>query len=136
MQELANLLAPLFEILTVEVVSVFLMMFFVLLFFGLMRVVKHFAGNEQAKQLKAIWEMVDDVIYDSVIEVALSPATVAIADERMADIRARLGHDVDERMAAVLVHVENYIELYVPIDIDLVFLYARAERIYQEARQS
>lgn len=134
-ENLTEALEPLLALFANDVVATLVMVLFVVLLFVLAQVVRRFQNNEQLSGLANMWKLVDDVIYDAIIETALSPETVSVAQERVDHIHETLGHEVDIRMAAVLVHIENYVENYIPMDIDLVFLYHRAERIYQESRE-
>lgn len=130
-----ELLQGLLSAFSTEVVTVVIIGVFTLLFFVLMQVAKRFSGNEKASALIKFFNMIDDVLYDAIVEVALSPRDVEAAKTDAERYARELGFDIDYRMVAVLRHAENFIEQYLPIDVDLPLLYARAERIYQEVSE-
>jgi hypothetical protein len=110
---------------------------FVIMFALLSFLIVALHQNEKTKGYAEALNVVADFAEDLIVTVALSPANLQYAISVTPDYAERLNKpDLDYRMVAVLLRLEEFVEEHIPYDIELVVLYHRAERVYQELRDN
>jgi hypothetical protein len=120
---------------TPEFVAILLTIVFVVMIFVVLKVGNAFAVTERGKALLQAWEQIDDYAEAMITTVATTPQEREVAHKLAADYSLKLGQVVDWRMALVLKKLEEYVENYIPFDLDLIVIYARAEHIYFQIQE-
>jgi hypothetical protein len=116
---------------TPETVALAIVILFVVGLFFIRGVARAMSGNNTVD-----WEALGNHLAHIVVTVAFTPQDIAAAKEMAADYTIKVGRPVDWRMAIVLKQAENYVERYVPVDVDLITLAYFAEGIYFEIKDS
>lgn len=95
-----------------------------------------FRKTEFYKQHKAVWELIDNQITDTIF--LLEFGNVDLKEwELKAEKRIEAGEsDIDPRMLYLLDRVQSSVKNRYGIDLDFTELYARAEHIFNEAASS
>lgn len=127
--ELAKMFSP-------EVVNFLLIAVFVVLIYAVLKVATAFAATERGKALQAFWEQIDEYAEAAITTVATTEQERESAKLLAAEYSLKLGQAIDWRMALVLKKLEDYSEKYVPFDLDLIEIYARAEHVYFQVQEA
>lgn len=115
---------------TPQIVSLLLGLAFVVLIFAVLKVANAFAATEDGKSLLQAWEQIDDYAEAMITTIATTPQEREAAQTLAAEYSLKLGQVIDWRMALVLKKLEEYVEKHITFDLDLIAIYAHAERVY------
>lgn len=95
--------------------------------------VQRFGGTEVGHQVKTIWSLVDDHIYNTAMGVAFDGRYNGVEANRLAAAyKTRFGGEIDPRLAWVINAAEQEIGNYSQIDFDFEHVANRVIAIYQE----
>lgn len=97
--------------------------------------ISRFGLHEQAARLLKAWQVIDDAILDLVVFLAYNDSVdLAAAEVESARLAEEEDYVIDPRMLYVVQEAQRVAKDRLGIDLDLVLVHRRAERIFQNVK--